>query len=520
MILDTILAVSPLFLPIAAALVTMGLSYVNKKARNWALIIVMGLAFIINTYLLVQVIFGTFATEQLGAILVNESGVFLSELVLFLSLLSIIYSVRYMSAERDDTFYYLLISLFTGTMVGLIYSFNLIILYMFMEASTVTSGLLVLYGRTRRANRAALIYLLVSVIGGFLVLGAFFILFQASGEWNILNPAIQLISADLRAASSILMIIGFGIKAGAAPFGFIWLPKAHADSPSPVSALLSGILVQVTAFAMIRTVGVVGFDIVVIPILLIVFGMGSMFSGAISALLEVRGVKTRIHNFSSDIKRVLAYSTISEVGFIIMLAGIQGLFGPFHAGFEFAALSAMLIHIYNHGFSKALLFLSVGVIMYYTHVRDIRALGGLSKAMPVTTSGFIIGALSLGMIPPLFGYRTIFELAFEIFPFELNIFLLASLITIVITLIFYILTFVSVFIKPVPAGVVGDIDIDAAKVVAPPRVRWYEPGPMMFPILILISLVVLLGVLFLSGILTASLLNLENIAASILIPGV
>ncbi len=520
MVADIILALCPLILPLTAALIGYLFSFIGDNARNMSIIIILSIGFIINSVLLIYANLGLFTPVEIGALIVNESGVFVSELVLFLAILVIIYSIRYMSGEKDKTLYYILICLFTGTMIGLIYSFNIIILYMFMEASTVTSAILVMFGRTRRANRAAIIYLAISILGGFFILGAEFVLVSASGVELLTDPAIALVSADIRAIISILLLIGFGVKAGILPFGFIWLPRAHAEAPSPISALLSGVLVQVAAFAMIRTIGAVAFDIQIISILLIVFGVGSMLSGSLSALFEVYGSRIGGYRFNRDIKRVLAYSTISEIGFIVMLGGIQSLFGPFTPPAEFSALAAMLLHLYNHGFAKALLFLSVGVIMYYLHIRDIGQLGGLSKNMPVTTASFLIGALSLGMIPPLFGYKTIFELAFEIpIPLPINVFLILSIITIGITLAFYISAFVFIFIKPRPKGALGDISVDSAKVTPPPRVKLYQPLPMVAAIVFILLVIVVLGVLFITGALTASILNLEHIAFTIINPG-
>ncbi len=520
MVAEIILALCPLILPLTAALIGYLFSLIGDNARDASIIVVISTAFIINSILLIQTNLGLFTPVEIGALIINESGIFVSELVLFLALLVIVYSIRYMSAERDKNLYYILICIFTGTMIGLIYSFNIIILYMFMEASTVTSAILVMFGRTRRANRAAIIYLAISILGGFFILGAEFVLVSASGIELLTDPAIALIPADIRIIISILLLVGFGVKAGIIPFGFIWLPRAHAEAPSPISALLSGVLVQVAAFAMIRTIGVVAFNIQIVSIILIVFGLGSMLSGSLSALFEVYGSRIAGYRFSRDIKRVLAYSTISEIGFIVMLGGIQGLFGPFAPPFEFSALTAMLIHLYNHGLAKALLFLSVGVIMYYLHIRDIGQLGGLSKNMPVTTASFLIGALSLGMIPPLFGYRTIFELAFEIpIPLPINVFLILSIITIGITLAFYISAFLFIFIKPRPKGALGDISVDAAKVTPPPRVKLYQPLPMMVPIAFITLVVIALGVLFLTGVLNTLVLNLEHIAFTIINPG-
>lgn len=520
MVVEIILALCPFILPLVAAIVGYAASRIGDNARNGGIILVMIAALIINSILVLESNLGIFSPVELGAIIVNESGIFVSELVIILSLLVIVYSIRYMSVERDSTLYYVLICIFTGTMIGLIFSFNLIILYMFVEASTVTSAILVMYGRTRRANRAAIIYLAISILGGFFILGAEFVLVSASGVESIVDPAMLAVSADIRLIASILMIVGFGVKAGVIPFGFIWLPRAHADAPSPISALLSGVLVQVAAFAMIRTVGVIAFDIQAVSIILIVFGVGSMLSGSLSALFEVYGLKLINYTFSRDIKRVLAYSTISEIGFIVMIGGLQGLFGPFSPPAEFSALAAMLLHLYNHGLSKALLFLSVGVIMYYLHIRDIGQLGGLYNSMPITATSFLIGALSLGMVPPLLGYKTIFELAFEItVPLAINIFLILSVVTIGITLAFYLSAFLFIFIRPRPQYALGDINLDAAKMTPPPRVKLYQPLPMIFPVLFILLVIIALGVLFISGILSSSVLNLERIAFTVINPG-
>jgi NADH:ubiquinone oxidoreductase subunit 5 (subunit L)/multisubunit Na+/H+ antiporter MnhA subunit len=158
--------------------------------------------------------------------------------------------------------------------------------------------------------------------------------------------------------------------------------------------------------------------------------------GLIFAFLEIRGIKISMLGFRRDLKRILAFSSISEIGIIVFIAGLALL----HSATPI--LSIAIIHIINHGLAKSLLFLSAGNIVFLLKTRDLANMGGLARITPDTAFSFLIGALSLGMIPPLLGFRTILE-AFQMLDFTIVILLLLIALG---TILFYGITFHKAFL--------------------------------------------------------------------------
>lgn len=321
-----------------------------------------------------------------------------------IGLIATVYSLKYMRHEvkegglphtttsRRLTAYYGWLMLFVSTMLWACLSNNIIMLYVAVEASTIASGLLVAFYWDRRSLEAGYKYLMLLTVGiTFSLFGC--VLIYAAGA-SILGGSKGLLISDLKlvaghfppatvALAVAFLIVGFGTKAGVAPF-HPWLPDAHAEAPSPVSALLSGVMLKVAIYAMVRTVTM--FYPNFAPVALFALGLGvfTLVVGDLMALAQ------------DDLKRMLAYSSVSQIGYVLMGIGIGTQLGIY----------AGLFHLLNHGLAKSLLFLAAGAVIYSTGARKISELGGLAKKMPVTSFCFFVGALAISGIPPFNGFQS------------------------------------------------------------------------------------------------------------------
>jgi hydrogenase-4 component B len=245
------------------------------------------------------------------------------------------------------------------------------------------------------ARDAGVLYFVMSHIdAGCLVLG-FLLLFQASGDYGFaaLHDIGATMSPGSRDAAFVLFLLGFGIKAGIVPL-HVWLPAAHPVAPSNVSALMSGVLIKTGIYGLAR----VCFEFLGPPplwwgVTLLAIGTVSAVLGVLYALME------------HDLKRLLAYHSIENIGIILMGLGASLAF--LHSGHTVLAtlaLIAALYHTINHAAFKGLLFLGAGSVLQATHSRNMEELGGLAKRMPQTTMFFLIGAVAISALPPLNGF--------------------------------------------------------------------------------------------------------------------
>jgi hydrogenase-4 component B len=245
------------------------------------------------------------------------------------------------------------------------------------------------------ARRAGVFYFVMSHLGtGCLILG-FLLLFQASQDYRFasfhdLGPKM---TPGARDAAFLLFLVGFGIKAGIVPL-HTWLPLAHPVAPSNVSAIMSGVIIKTGIYGLTR----VFFDFLGAPpnwwgVTVLVIGTLSAVLGVLYALME------------HDLKRLLAYHSIENIGIILMGLGAALMF--LHTGHPVLAslaLIAGLYHTINHAVFKALLFLGAGAVLHATHTRNMEDLGGLVKRMPVTAFCFLVGAVAISALPPLNGF--------------------------------------------------------------------------------------------------------------------
>ncbi|MDR2039987.1 MAG: hypothetical protein LBQ60_18855 [Bacteroidales bacterium] len=268
------------------------------------------------------------------------------------------------------------------------------------EVMSLSSFLLVIFeNRQRMTLRAGLNYLIqmhISVI--FLMIG-FFIVYQSEGGFEFSRIGTYF-SRHNNIPVFLLFFIGFGFKAGIVPL-HTWLPHAHPAAPSHVSGIMSGVIVKMGIYGIFRMVTFLQEDWLFIGNLILVTGMITGIYGILHASVQ------------KDMKRLLAYCTIENVGLILMGMGL-GLVGQ-HAGNTFlmiAGYGSALFHVLNHALSKALLFLGSGAVYRSVHTRDMDKMGGLFKVMPKSAGLFLVGSLAIAGLPPLNGFLSEFILFF------------------------------------------------------------------------------------------------------------
>ncbi len=253
-----------------------------------------------------------------------------------------------------------------------------------------TSYVWVAQEETQGALRAAATYLAVAVTGGLVLLMGLFLLYHALGTTVIAElPAAAAAYGNKRLlyAAGVCMLVGFGAKAGAFPL-HIWLPKAHPVAPAPASALLSGILTKTGVFGILVIGSGLFFHDRAWGTLVLTVGVLTMVLGALLAV------------FSVDLKRTLACSSMSQIGFILVAIGMQGLLGDENA----LAVHGTMLHMVNHSLIKLVLFLSAGVIFMNTHSLDLNEIRGYGRNKPVLKAAFAVGALAIAGIPLFGGY--------------------------------------------------------------------------------------------------------------------
>ena len=262
------------------------------------------------------------------------------------------------------------------------------------ELMSVSSYFLVAYQHQHAANRrAAFLYLLMAHIGGLAILLAFGVLAGFGGGFTFGAMRAAEFSATWASIAFALAFFGFGMKAGMVPV-HAWLPEAHPVAPSHISALMSGVMLKVAIYGLIRiTYDLIGDIQWQWGLVLLVIGSTSTLLGVLYAMLR------------NNLKRLLAYSSIENIGIILSGLGLSMIFiGSGHKILGVIGLIAALYHILSHALFKGLLFLGAGAIAHATHEYDLNNMGGLIRRMPQTAFFFLIGSLSISGIPLLNGF--------------------------------------------------------------------------------------------------------------------
>ncbi len=247
--------------------------------------------------------------------------------------------------------------------------------------------------RIAEIRRAGYLYLLVAHIGAIAILLCFGVLQADSGDYTFAGMRGQSLSPFLASCAFLLALVGFGAKAGILPL-HIWLPEAHPAAPSPVSALMSGVMLKTAIYGLLR----VSFDLLGTPLwwwgmVALSIGLATALFGAIYAAVQV------------DMKRLLAYSSIENIGLIVMGLGLAMVFAAYQMrSLAALALTAMLYHCLNHAVFKSLLFLGTGSVLHATHERSLGKLGGLMRFMPWVAGTTLIGVIASAGLPPSNGF--------------------------------------------------------------------------------------------------------------------
>lgn len=309
---------------------------------------------------------------------------------------SVSYAQRHYQA-RGWAWYWSLLSLFIFSMVVVVASSTFYAFLFGWELMTLTSaGLILLEGDEGERRRNVFIYLLMMHAGAAAVLAAFLAFVPYSGG-EMTFAAMRIASASLppglRTAIFLLAFAGFGVKAGIIPL-HLWLPKAHPIAPSPVSALMSGVMLKTAVYGLVRF----SFDFLGAPPSW--WGYLVLAAGAISGIL---GVLYALGEH--DLKRLLAYHSVENIGIIYLGLGTSLVFLGHHAPvWATLALVAALLHTLNHALFKGLLFLGAGAIQHSTHTLDMEELGGLSRRMPLVSVTFLIGCCAIVGLPLFNGF--------------------------------------------------------------------------------------------------------------------
>ncbi|HOC18703.1 MAG TPA: NADH-quinone oxidoreductase subunit L, partial [Vicinamibacterales bacterium] len=307
-------------------------------------------------------------------------GVFLAVVATVVGSLAVIFSVDYMRGERQLGRYYALVLFFIGAMVGLVLSSNLLLVFVFWEITAFCSyALISFYNDDPKAVAAGIKALIMTQIGGVGLLGGALLLYVYQGTYDV--PTFLAHANALPAGVLAVMAFGFLVAAAAksAQFPFqTWLPDAM-EAPTPISALIhAATMVNAGVYLLARFYpafeGVPNWRLAVIVV------------GAVTALLAAL-----MAIVSNDLKRVLAHSTVSQLGYMVYAIGAGGVF-------------ASQFHLLSHSVFKALLFLSAGAVIHAVHTRDMREMGGLGREMPLVRAVMIVGALALAGIPVVNGF--------------------------------------------------------------------------------------------------------------------
>ncbi len=292
--------------------------------------------------------------------------------------------------HANTSFYNLLVA----SMVLLLVARDAVLFIMAWEAMSIASFFLVTTDHEKEeVRRAGYLYLVASQLGTVFLLLLFAMLSHRTASFDFdFWAASPHATAPIRNICFVLAVVGFGVKAGFWPL-HIWLPFAHPAAPSPVSALMSGVMIKMGVYGMLRTLQYLGPPPAWWGQLLIAIGIVSGVLGVLMALAQ------------SDLKRMLAYSSVENVGIVAIGLGV-GVLGQSQMQPAIALLgfAGALLHILNHALFKSLLFQAAGNIVHCTGERSMQALGGLSRQMPTTSILFLIGSVAISGLPPLNGF--------------------------------------------------------------------------------------------------------------------
>jgi len=455
-----------------------GIAFLSPPLFRWArkfsaptLITGLALSLIMAVYLLVLVLQGGEFTYHMGGwpppwgveFKVNLLRAYMLIVVLAVSLWIMVYALKDLEHElKKDLlgWYYSLYALLVGSMAGMALTNDLFNLFVLMEICAISACGIISIKEDRACLEASFKYLILSAMGtGCFLLGVA-MLYMVTGQLNYdlvneaLPAAIELYPNNMLAASA-LFIVSFGTKAALFPL-HVWLPDAHASAPSPSSAMLSGLVIKIYAFALfIMFYQVFPRSLLEsIPLNEIVIWLASagIMFGSIFAMVQV------------DLKKMLAYSSIGQIGYVFLGIGLD----------DTIAITGGFYHLLVHAIMKSMLFMCAGVIIYSTGIRQIKQLGGIGQVLPVTMIAFTIGSASMIGIPGTGGLISKWYLALGALEIGRPIFVVIILVSSLLNAVYYMPIIVNAFmqqeefqheVKPVPRQMLIPLVVGMAGVI-------------------------------------------------------
>jgi NADH:ubiquinone oxidoreductase subunit 5 (subunit L)/multisubunit Na+/H+ antiporter MnhA subunit len=376
------------FVPVAGAFLLPLAGMVSLRLRNILALLMVTTSFVLSLTLVPFLLKGGTITYRYAVPLglnfvlqADQLAVFMAMVSSFIGAIIVLYSFGYISHYRNQSEYYLMVVLFIGSMMGLVFSGNLILLFVFWEVTAITSWRLIGFYRERpmvvRADKS----FLVTVFGALVMLLGFIMLYAQTGTFDLVGIKQSMAGRPVADVAVLLILFGILSKSATLPMQ-TWLPDAGV-APSPVTALLhAAVLVKIGVYVYARlfvaTLTLTSFWTTAVPV---IAGASALVSAG-AALVD------------TDLKRIIAYSTISQIGFIFLGLATNTAIG----------VAGGLLYILMHGLAKAGLFLCAGIVEQNTHCKDITKLGGLFKTMPITAISFLLCSFSVMGIPPFGGF--------------------------------------------------------------------------------------------------------------------
>lgn len=421
--------------PVVGAIVVAVMGKYNEKIRNAFAFFISIITLLVMLTILVKTLGDNtlyfesglirVSNEQNLKFIVDKMGAFFAFITSLIWVAAIAHAISYMNHEEKRTRFFTMMMLIEASTLGVFLTGDFFSLFVFFEIMGLLGYFFVVHSETEAAFHAAKKYMYMTIIGGLSLLMGILLYSDTAGTLSFIPIAeSEFITSSFNIFALFFLIVGFGVKAGMMPL-HIWLPDAHPAAPSPASALLSGVMIKAGAYGILRVstsffytqsnqhaayeltqliirepnqaiklvinaVNSIAQDIQLFGFLIICIASFTMVAGMILAVIQ------------NDIKRTLAYSSISQMGFILFGVGCFVYLGEHGA----VALGGSLYHILNHAFLKSCLFLVAGSIIYCTHQHNMLRLGGLWRKMPISTILWCIAALGIMGVPLLNGFAS------------------------------------------------------------------------------------------------------------------
>ncbi len=466
-----------IIIPLISSFIGFMIGKKDEKLRDIFNIIMTMTNFILVTYLYPFVMdnnLGYFIPNIMGTGLYLKLDVFRYIFVWLTALIWVlitIYSTQYLVSYKNRNRYYLFFMLTYFSTLGIFLSKNFLNLFTFFEIMSLSSYPLIIHDEDQYSHEAGKTYLVMAVSGGLVLLMGLFLLFDYTKTLDI--DLIKFILQDIGNIKYViagLIIAGFSVKAGMFPL-HIWLPKAHPAAPAPASAILSGILLKTGIFGILITAEIIVPGDFYISVTLLILGFITMFIGGFLAM------------FQRNIKRILAYSSMSQMGYILVGIGLMGILKEHNA----IALYGILYHIINHMLFKVLLFMSAGVIYMKLHELSINGIGGFGRNKKTLKICFFIGSCAIMGVPGFNGFisknllhHALTEAVHLYGGFWLYVGEIIFVISSAFTTAYLLKLFVAVFVEK------SDHDIE--------NIKMHVTGRALIPMSILASMIVFIGI--------------------------